>query len=179
MGDFNKAMDVIRKHEGGYVDHPNDPGGATNYGISLRLLKSLGDYGDFDRDGDVDKDDIKALSQDKADDIYHKEFWDKYKYDCIHDDRVATKVFDISVNCGPGTAARVIQKAVNALRGNDALKIDGNLGEKSFLAINKLHPDDLLSQVVWFQKAYYRALCDEKPALEVFLRGWLTRAEHT
>ena len=60
MGCFSKAITVILKHEGGFSNHSSDPGGATNYGISLRWLKSEGLYGDLDDDGDVDIDDINT-----------------------------------------------------------------------------------------------------------------------
>lgn len=177
MADFSKAIQVILKHEGGFVDHKSDPGGATNYGVSLRLLKKLGDYGDIDCDGDVDVDDIKSLTEEKSKEVYKRVFWDANHYDEIEDDRVATKVFDIAVNAGPATAARVIQKSTNVLHMEDLIKVDGNLGPKSFAAINACDSHDLLMKMVGFQKTYYTSLCDKNPNLSAFLKGWLHRAE--
>ena len=62
------ALDWIFWAEGGYVDDPDDPGGATRFGISLRLLKKMGKLGDIDGDGDIDADDIRRLSSDSASD---------------------------------------------------------------------------------------------------------------
>ncbi len=63
MSNFEKAVEKVLEHEGGYVDHKNDPGGATNYGISLRFVKqSTGIDLDVDGDGDIDADDIKAMT---------------------------------------------------------------------------------------------------------------------
>jgi lysozyme family protein len=62
MSDFNQAVKVILQHEGGYVDNPNDPGGATNYGISLRFLADHPESGDFNGDGEVDAEDIANMT---------------------------------------------------------------------------------------------------------------------
>ena len=74
MSNFESAVEKVLKHEGGYVDHANDPGGATNYGISLRFVKqSTGIDLDVDGDGDIDADDIKAMTPEQAKEIYKTE----------------------------------------------------------------------------------------------------------
>ena len=179
MGNFDRAINVIRKHEGGYVNHEKDPGGATHYGISLRFLKGLGFLGnaDINNDGCIDVADIQALTEEQANEFYKREFWDRYHYDKIDNNAVATKVFDIAVNAGPATAARVVQKSINVLQGDACLKVDGVLGEKSFHYMNECEPFDLLQEIVKHQKAYYQSLCENNHTLKVFLKGWLTRAE--
>ena len=70
MSHFDTAIKKVLKHEGGYVDHKNDPGGATKYGISLRFIKQSNTDLDLDNDGDIDADDIKEMTEDKAKEIY-------------------------------------------------------------------------------------------------------------
>lgn len=80
MASFNKPHAFTAKWEGGYCNDPDDPGGATNYGISLRWLKSLGlNQGDIDRDGDIDASDIRALSKEQAAALFKEKFWDAYR----------------------------------------------------------------------------------------------------
>lgn len=181
MADFEKAIEKVIKNEGGFSNHQNDPGGATNYGVSLRFLKGTGEYGDIDHDGDVDIEDIKSLTEDTASDIYKREFWDRYNFEKINDDQLASKVFDIAVNCGPRTAGRLIQKAVNSIRQADKeinlITVDGVMGPRTFEAINTCGSKPLLSALVFFQKTYYRDLCEKNDKLNVFLNGWLKRAD--
>ena len=67
MGDFKQAHAFVRKWEGGFDDHPNDPGGVTNYGVSLAYLKDHGlDIGDINDDGVIDRKDILAMTPEKA-----------------------------------------------------------------------------------------------------------------
>jgi lysozyme family protein len=115
MADFRKAIVVLLDHEGKFSNHPNDPGGPTKYGISLRYLKTLGEFGDFDGDGDVDVDDIKLLTIERSSFIYQREWWNRFRYNLINDDEIATKVLDWSVNMGPLTAHKLLQRALNLI----------------------------------------------------------------
>ena len=178
MSNFEKAVEKVLEHEGGYVDNKADPGGATNYGISLRFVKqSTGIDLDVDGDGDIDADDIKAMTPDQAKEIYKTEFWEKYGYDKIEDAGVATKVFDMCVNMGPRQAHKLVQRACNKVADTDALTVDGLLGEKSFSAINDINLNtSILDPIRNVQADFYTALAAQKPRLQVFLKGWLRRA---
>ena len=82
MGCFEKAHAFVARMEGGFVDDPADPGGTTNYGVSLRFLKSQGlEAGDIDGDGDIDADDIRALTPERAAGVLRRAFWDVFPLD--------------------------------------------------------------------------------------------------
>ena len=75
---FEAAHAHVAKWEGGYFDHPDDPGGVTMYGVSLMFLKGLDLWeGDIDGDGDIDRDDVLAVTKDTARDIFKRHFWDR------------------------------------------------------------------------------------------------------
>ena len=174
MTPLERALEVIRMHEGGYVDHPADPGGPTKFGISLRFLRAQGiDLGDVDGDGDVDAADVRSLSWDMAADIYRREFWDRYSYDRLPAP-VSVKVMDLAVNVGPSQAHRLLQRALRAT-GKDVTE-DGVLGPQTMdaciLAVYGGLPAALRSEAAGF----YRVLVARRPALGSFERGWLARA---
>lgn len=175
MSCFEKAVVHVLKMEGGFSNHPNDPGTATNFGISLRWLKSQGMYGDLDDDGKVDIDDIKAIDTAAATRIYHDKWWNKYHYDRFVDCGVATKVFDMSVNMGSNRAHRLLQHSINSLGGN--LIIDGIIGPITMKSANIEDPASLLTEIRGEQKRFYLRLIAKRPAMAVFKRGWLRRAE--
>jgi len=83
MSLFELAIPIVLRHEGGLVDNPNDPGGITNHGVSLRWLKSKGLAGDLNHDGDVDAADIKIMTVEQASGFYKTYWWDKYNYGAI------------------------------------------------------------------------------------------------
>jgi len=176
---FERAVELVLKHEGGYANNPRDPGGATNYGISLRYLLSLGVidpsdgylYGDMDCDGDIDADDIRNLTREEAIAIYKSQWWDRYAYGMLGSDALAAKLLDISVNTGPGRAHRILQEATNQT-GPARLAVDGCLGLKTLTAVNNHpNPDLLVDRFRLLAIKFYLDL--DKPE---FLRGWIRRA---
>lgn len=178
MAKFEKAIPVILKHEGGYVNHKADPGGATNFGISLRFLAEHPEDGDFDMDGDVDVEDIKNMTLRDAMDVYHKHWWAKYRYQNINDQTIATKVLDFSVNMGAKRAHILLQQALNKEFGLK-LTCDGILGPASFGVINGIEEDDeqrLLTAYCDEAWGFYQRLIANKPSLAVFKKGWYNRA---
>jgi len=180
MADFNKAAEIILNNEGGYVNDPNDPGGATNFGISLRFLKTVGVDGDLDGDGDIDIDDIKLLTPTKSGDIYRKYFWNINRYNLINNQEVATKLFDFSVNASSVRGHKIMQKALNNMPdcGQEFLVVDGVLGKKTMSAINNANPEQLILNYIEFLKAYYQGLWESDPAKwGKYLKGWMRRAE--
>lgn len=181
MSEFDTAIATVIRHEGGFVNHIKDPGGATNYGISLRFLESVGDFdgdgwldGDFDHDGDVDVDDIRGMTEEQAIGFYYTHWWEKYNYSYIHDQGVATRVFDIAVNMGGKQAHKLLQRSVRAFSVH--LVDDGILGPKTLQIINTAPPALLEAAYRAQLDGFYRMLVALKPeARSDFLNGWLNR----
>ena len=113
MAKFKDAIGYVLDNEGGYSEHPSDPGGETFWGISLRYLKGTGEYGDIDDDGDIDADDIRAMTMADAEGFYFRDFWTPLKLDKVESQAVATRVFDMAVNMGLRAAVKIAQKASN------------------------------------------------------------------
>lgn len=184
MSDFDKSIEVVLENEGGYVNDPNDTGGATKYGISLRYLRGLGDVdndgfldGDINHDNVVNSEDIKDLTQGLAKDFY-KEIWQANKYWRLNDQYIATKLFDLAVNLGARQANKLIQRAVKAASNVDLLD-DGIIGEKSIKAINECMPLILLAALKAQADSFYRNLSDSKPQYKKYINGWLKRLYKT
>jgi len=171
---FLRAVKVVLRHEGRFSDNKNDNGGATMYGISLRFLQAA--RMDINLDGDIDIHDILSLTREDAEDIYKKNWWDRYFYDNINSVRVGTKIFDLAVNMGAKQAHKIVQSATNSL--GYRLARDGILGAKSLFAINaytKLYEDNLIATINKYAKEFYYNLAEENTSLYVFLQGWINR----
>jgi len=165
------------EHEGGYVDHPNDPGGATKYGMSLRYLRRRGDLlGDFDGDGDVDVHDIRAMTEPQAKHAYEIGFWGPNRLNSVKSQLLANKIFDMAVNMGSKQAWRLAQRA--ATRHGQELVDDGIVGRKTLAAMNALLDVDydVLATLRELQRGFYEGIMEQKPDLRAFRLGWLRRA---
>ncbi|HXH54259.1 MAG TPA: glycosyl hydrolase 108 family protein [Gammaproteobacteria bacterium] len=177
MSDFNLAISFVLKHEGGLSNNLADPGGITNYGVSLRFLKALGNNLPpgviIDEQPTVDAFDVRNMNIAEARLLYKQDWWDKYQYGNINDQFLANKVFDIAINIGPAEAAKLLQKACSQL--GSSLEVDGMLGSQSFTVINKLNASNLLTEFCKNVTFYYQALVKNNPNLSQFLQGWLNR----
>lgn len=177
MSNFYTAVHVVLKHEGFFTNDSSDPGGATNYGISIRWLKTIGDLdgdglldGDFDHDGDIDIEDIRKMRQDDAIKLYRQHWWDKNQYEKIINQSIATKTFDFAVNMGSKQAHKCLQRAIRAASGINLLD-DGILGVQSLEAINAANIPILVAAFRSEAAGFYRALNKSK-----YIKGWLNRA---
>ncbi len=163
MADFNAAIPIILKHEGGYVNHPSDPGGATNRGIIFSLFRryapSLGLKPDLES--------LKNLSEEDAKTISKQDFWDKMKGDLFKDQQVANIVFDAFVNMGP--------RALKLLQIELGVEIDGVIGKQTLEAVNTANPKLVFEGFKDARLFFYRDLAQRKPHMEVFLNGWNNR----
>lgn len=190
MSSFDSAISVILRHEGGFVNNSSDPGGATNYGISLRFLTHLVDQDhellsqvDLNKGNSVDVYDIQYMYKNTAIDLYRTEWWERYGYGNINDQMLATKVFDLAVNIGPSKTGRLLQQACVELSGiPNLLKIDGALGPRTLGYVNSLTNEQTQKLLVIFSNkatVYYQQLAAKNPVLRQFLAGWLKRLHDT
>jgi len=173
MKPFELGLRFVLEHEGGFVDHPDDPGGATNHGISLRFLQGLPD-GDIDGDGDVDADDIRSMTPAIAGGFYQARFWDKVGCDQLPP-AVAVVIFDAAVNCGTSRAVRWLQEACNLL-GADLL-VDGVAGSKTYaaaMAFSRGKGESLALLCCIRRQEYYNTLAGKK-RFRTFHLGWTRR----
>jgi len=173
---FEIAIEHVLKNEGGYINHKSDPGGATKYGVSLRFLKNLGLYGDFNNDGQISGEDIKIMSLQDAKAIYKKSWWDKHHYGDIKNLQISTKILDMAINIGSYNAHKIIQQSLND--SGSSIKIDGLIGKQTLNAINKCEDQNKLMTNIIVNLSYYYIYLyrkDKKNRIH-FIKGWLKRA---
>lgn len=181
MADFGKAWEITRGFEGGLVDNPADRGGITNRGISLKFLKELGDTdqdgyldGDLNHDGLVDRADVLGVTDADARRLAYRLFWAKMRCDDLHSQGVAAKLFDLSLNMGPGAAALVLQRALRACL--CPIKEDGLIGPKTIAAANSVDEAPLVAAMRSEAAAIYRMIVARDSTQGTFSKGWLSRA---
>lgn len=178
---FNAAHIHVMHWEGGFFDHPNDPGGVTNYGVSLMFLKTLDLVeGDIDGDGDIDRDDVLKITKEKARAIFRRHFWEKPRAAELPP-LVAFAYYDFAVNAGTGRAAIVLQEAINSLRPGAIAKLAPNVGPLTRKYAAQLAADgrevELALAYLDRRENWYRRLAKARPKSAVFLRGWLNRTD--
>lgn len=181
---FSTAIQTVLKHEGGYVNDPDDPGGATNWGISLRFLRQVGEIDadgdgffdfDIDRSGEIDPGDIQLLTKEDAMALYREHWWDKYRYEDLPP-AIGVKVFDLSVNMGAVQAHKLLQRACHAV--GLPLTEDGILGPRTRAAVQAADAYQLRAALRSEAAGFYRSLVASRPSLKKYLKGWLRRAYH-
>jgi lysozyme family protein len=146
---FNRALQLVLRHEGGLVDNPKDPGGLTNFGISQRAYPKL---------------DIRKLTQADASEIYRRDYWDKIHGDDLPEP-LAIALFDTAVNVGWPRAILMLQESLG-------VTVDGNIGPQTLAACAR--PEAL----VWFSAARVRFYVANRN-YSVFGLGWIRRTIST
>ena len=158
---FGKVQPIVDKWEGGYVDHPADPGGATNMGITLATLSRW-------RGRVVSKAEVKALTRAEAWKIMKR-----YYYDVVRGDDlplpVACAAHNAAVLSGPSRSAKFLQTALRSL--GKGVSVDGAIGPQSLSAVSECDPFQLANAFFQVQENYLRSL----KHFTVFGKGWLNR----
>lgn len=153
---FDDALAAVLKHEGGYVNHPQDPGGMTNLGVTKRVWEAwVGKT--------VSEADMRALTPALVAPMYRKQYWDAVKGDELPPG-LDYLMFDFAINAGVSRAIRTMQRAVGATP-------DGVIGPRTMAAVRAADPDDLIDKFSAEKEAFYRSL----PTFATFGRGWLRR----
>lgn len=174
----------IVSREGGYVNDPDDPGGATKYGVTIHTMRRLGL--DMDGDGDVDVTDVKLLTVEKAVDVFIRHYFYAPKIDRLPKPLQAT-VFDMQVNSG-SNAVKILQRMCNMIPGTGThIKPDGAIGPKTLAKVRsvfeKMGPF-MIDAYGIERRNYYFAIADRRLASRKYARtragdkgGWIRRAE--
>jgi hypothetical protein len=165
----DQMIDDILRREGGFVDHPNDRGGPTNFGITQRVLASW-------RGRDVTRDDVRRLPLAEAKEIYRVRYFTGPKLDQLPPE-IQPVVFDMSINHGPGTAIKLLQQVLDGA-GFPCL-VDGGVGEKTVtcaVAAVGAMGLALVNKLVDRRVMLFKAIVAGDNSQSVFLKGWLKRA---
>lgn len=181
MRNITDIAKEILKTEGGFVNDPDDPGGPTNYGVTLKTLHRLGH--DLDQNGRVDIADLKRLSPDQAVQIFVQEYFYKPQIDQLPH-MLHAPVFDMYVNAG-AHAIKVLQRTLILF--DAVVSVDGVIGPITINAtqtVARSAPEHLVDAYGIERVNYYLSLADARPNMRKFARtrsgekgGWIKRAE--
>jgi lysozyme family protein len=181
MPDVRKIADEIVAREGGFVNDPDDPGGATNHGVTIHTLRRLGL--DVNRDTRIDVADVRALSRAQAVEIYLDHYFTRPGIAALPETLQAS-VFDMYVNAG-ANAVKILQRLLTDM--GFPCEPDGEIGPQTIRAAQMAAdaaPTHLGDAYGIARRNYYYALADRRPASRKFARrkdggkgGWITRAE--
>jgi len=181
MPSVREIAEEIVAREGGYVNDPDDPGGATNHGVTIHTLRRLGL--DLDGDGVVDPADVRALSRDQAVGIFIRDYYERPRIAELPA-ALQPSLFDMYVNAG-ANAVRILQRLLGEM--GFRVAVDGVIGPQSAAAArNAADPDPLALADAYgvARRNYYFRLADARPASRKYARsrsggkgGWIIRAE--
>ena len=183
MVNSTDAIHFVLDNEGGYSDNVADPGGATNYGISLRFLRTLSAerlrrYGIFTEPAHLTAADMEKLTKPQAVNIYQGEFWNMAPFDRLDNQQLADYIFDMAVNHGLHMAVKLVQRAIWGYYGKieyAGLHDDGILGDATLSELEALPVADFLPVLATERAGYMRFLAETTPRGKEFLTGWLKR----
>jgi lysozyme family protein len=155
---WEKAFQLVLKHEGGFVNHPKDPGGMTNLGVTKKVWEEF-----IGRE--VDEREMRALTPDVVKPLYKKNYWDKIKGDQLPSG-VDYAAYDLAVNSGTGRAAKYLQRIAG-------VPDDGVIGPKSMEAILSCDPVETVDAICDMRLDFLQRL----PTWNTFGKGWGRRVE--
>ena len=150
------AMTALLKHEGGFVNHPADPGGMTNLGVTQRVWEEWVGH-------PVDEKEMRSLTPEKVAPMYKQKYWDKIRGDDLPSG-VDMAVFDCCVNSGPGRAAKMLQRVLG-------LTEDGAIGPNTLSKALSIDSSKLIADYNAARLAFLQAL----PTWATFGKGWSNR----
>ncbi|WP_272007266.1 holin-associated N-acetylmuramidase [Roseovarius sp. ZX-A-9] len=174
------ASEIVAR-EGGFVDDPDDPGGATKYGVTIHTMRRLGL--DLTGDGKIDTSDVRALSRSQAETIFVRHYFERPGIGRLPEVLQAS-VFDMYVNAG-ANAVKILQRLLRRM-GHD-IAVDGAIGPQTIAAAARAAadaPDHIADAYAIARRNYYFHLADSRPASRKYARtrsggkgGWIRRAE--
>ncbi len=157
---FDKCLEMLLSHEGGFVNHPEDPGGITNLGVTKKV------YDEWTGRESTEQE-MRDLTPDDVAPIYKKNYWDRVKGDSLPSG-LDWACFDWCVNSGSGRPAKAVQRAVGATQ-------DGAIGPQTLGLIMEKDPEEIINYVYGVRQDFYKGL----KTFETFGRGWTRRNKET
>lgn len=154
---FSECLALVLQHEGGFVNHPKDPGGATMKGVTQAV------YDDFRVKRNLAKQSVLHISQDEIGQIYKRQYWDAVAGDKLPSG-VDYATFDLAVNSGVGRAARFLQSVLDVPQ-------DGMIGAKTIAAIT--NPETTAGDLCAKRMAFLQTL----GTFSTFGKGWTARVK--
>ena len=181
---FSIAHKFTAKWEGGESDHPDDGGGLTKYGVSLKFLGGLsGTQSNRDvleRMGirlPITRQVIYDLTRDQAASLFRWQFWGKLRLDLLPL-RPAVILYDAAVNSGPAQSVKLAQRGYNrCVTYGQPLVVDGIMGPATRAAMQLADTGKILSAMLDAREKFFQEIVDNKPSQQVFLRGWINRVD--
>lgn len=157
---FNRCFHLLLAHEGGFVNHPDDPGGATNWGVTKKTYeKYIGQTVTVER--------IRSLTPDDVEPIYRDKYFDAVSFDDLPSG-IDWTVADWAVNSGPRRAAKALQRVVKA-------KPDGSIGPQTLASVAALDAAQVIRKMHHTRQKFYERL----GTFPTFGRGWTRRNAET
>ncbi len=181
MQSVTEIATAIVAREGGYVNDPDDPGGATKYGVTIHTMRRLGL--DLTRDGQVDEADVQVLTKDRAVSIFVDHYYRRPRIDQLPEVLQAS-VFDMYVNAG-ANAVKILQRLLGDMR--IVVSVDGVIGPQTVSATKQAlaaAPRHFVDAYGIARRNYYYDLADRRANSRKYARrrdggkgGWIVRAE--
>lgn len=181
MQNVRQIAETIVAREGGYVNDPDDPGGATKYGVTIHTMRRLGL--DLNSDGEVDARDVRRLTRAQAVNIFITHYFVDPGIAKLPQ-ALHASVFDMYVNAG-GNAVKILQRLLRDM--GHEITVDGVIGPQTIRAATMAMtdaPDHLADAYGIARRNYYFRLADRRPASRKYARsrkggkgGWIKRAE--
>ena len=155
-----KCLETILHHEGGYVNHPKDPGGETNLGVTKRVYEDFGGTKD-----------MKDLTREDVEPIYKKNYWDRVKGDQLPEG-LDLCVFDFGVNAGTGRAAKYLQTMIGTVA-------DGGIGPNTLKKLDEYVDEHGLNETIKSYQVERQKYYESLSTFDTFGRGWTRRVVET
>jgi len=157
---FGHCLDMLLRHEGGFVDHPRDPGGMTNLGVTLATYEEFVSR-------DVTEDEMRNLTPEDVAPVYKQKYWDKIWGDELPSG-IDWSVFDWAVNSGPGRSVKALQRIVGS-------SPDGAIGPKTLEKVYEADVHDVIKKMHSARQEFYESL----RTFDTFGIGWTRRNKET
>jgi lysozyme family protein len=162
---FEKCLKVVLDNEGGYSNHPSDPGGATNFGVIQKV------YNTYRKRKGLEQRDVWDIEYSEVYEIYLEDYWGPMNLEELTNENLILHVFDHGVNAGIRISIKMLQKILD-------VSVDGFIGDETATA-SENYKGNIVEAFKKRRKLFYCTLADRKPTLKVFLKGWISRVDKT